>query len=305
MRISFEFDWLEAGGVNGPELAATWASLRICVGEDIITKVLDERAKTVRDCLYVPLYPLAEWLATNWWFLTRECENPIKRAGTEFHRRHGLAAHREGYAYPDLEVVPTGALTRLRWRAGSHPANIEFLGQGEVLVESGEFREQSAALVDQVIRRLAALAVNDTFLHDEWAAIQSADEEESEFCRAAAGLGWDPYALDDGQRDWILAMANDLGDAIDEVVPALDVTRDRDWSPVTDAIATAKHVGRVPLERARACVNPLGDAAAAAKPRQGPVGTLRCVCGRHSISAKNRCRPWTNLRTPWANAPTP
>ncbi len=68
-QLSFDWDWMDAPGVNGPELAATWARLRIKAGKSTVTRVLDERAKTVREHLYVPLYPMAEWLAANWWFL--------------------------------------------------------------------------------------------------------------------------------------------------------------------------------------------------------------------------------------------
>ena len=77
-RLSFEVDWVDAEGVNGPELSATWASLRILAGESVVTRVLDARAQTVRELVYVPLYPLAEWLVTNWWFLTRELGSPVE-----------------------------------------------------------------------------------------------------------------------------------------------------------------------------------------------------------------------------------
>ena len=64
-------------------------------------------------------------------------------------------------------------------------------------MDSGEFRETCADLIDTVIRRLASLGVDETFLQEEWDAIQSTDEAEARFCETAAGLGWDPYALDD------------------------------------------------------------------------------------------------------------
>ena len=48
-QLRFEIDWVDAERINGPELSATWASLRICAGDSMVTRVLDERAKTVRD----------------------------------------------------------------------------------------------------------------------------------------------------------------------------------------------------------------------------------------------------------------
>ena len=98
--LSFEIDWVDAEGICGPELSTTWASLRIRAGNSTLTRVLDSRAKTVRDFVYVPLYPLAEWLASNWWFLIHEFENPAKEGDPDFHRRHALGTSREGMRFP-------------------------------------------------------------------------------------------------------------------------------------------------------------------------------------------------------------
>ena len=251
-ELSFDIDWVDAEGINGPELSATWASLRIRVGDSIVTRVLDGRAKTVRDFVYVPLYPLAEWLATNWWFLTHEMENPAKEGNPEFHRRHALRAGREGYAYPDLEMVTSGARTRLVWKRDSlRWSRVEFLDQGETWVDSDTFREACADLVDQVIRRLAAFDVNGTLLQDEWKEIQSADDEEAQFCRAAAGLGWDPYDLDEEKRSWVLDLAERLGSLLGESVPAFIETDPRPWLSIVDDFEQARRFNSLSLERLR------------------------------------------------------
>ena len=241
-ELSFDIDWVDAEGICGPELSATWASLRIRAGDSVLTRVLDSRAKTVREVVYVPLYPLAEWLASNWWFLTREFENPAKEGDPDFHRRHALGASREGYAFPNLEVVPSGARTRLAWDREQFPwARIEFLDRGELWMDSGEFRETCADLIDRVIRRLAALEVDETFLQEEWSAIQTADDDESRFCRTAAGLGWDPYALDDERRGQILLVAEKLGALLDEAVPAMDAENLHvGWPAIVSALEQAK-----------------------------------------------------------------
>ena len=252
-QLSFETDWVDAEGINGPELSATWASLRIRAGDATITRVLDTRAKTVRDFVYVPLYPFAEWLAMNWGFLTYEFGNPAKESDPAFYRRHALGPNREGYAFPDLEVVSSGARTHLAWKCDPCPwTRVEFLDQGEIWIESGEIQESCADLVDRVIRRLVSLGVDDTLLQEEWKAVQNADEEEYQFCKTAAGLGWDPYALDDGGRDQVLLLAEKLGDVLDEAVPALDTNYlDKDWSAINTAIEDAKKFNSLPLERLR------------------------------------------------------
>ncbi len=248
--LSFDFDWVDPEGISGPELSATWASLRIRAGDSIITRVLDTRAKTVRDSVYVPLYPLAEWLVTNWWFITREIQNPAKEGSPDFRRRHSLGASREGYAFPNLEMIPYGARTLIVWKKDVSPwTRVEFLNDGHVRMDVSGFRETCSNLIDQVIRRLDSLEVNDTLLQEEWDAIQTADDEETKFCEAAAGLGWDPYALNDVDREHVLLLADKLGGLLDEAIPALDETDPvTGSSAIVSAIEEAK-LNTLPLER--------------------------------------------------------
>ena len=233
----------------------------------MITRVLDARAKTVRDFVYVPLYPLAEWLATNWWFLTQEINNPAKEGDPDFHRRHALSASREGYAFPNIEVFSSGGWTHLAWKRGPSPwTKVEFMDQGEIRIDSSEFRDTCAGVVDQVIRRLVSFDIEETFLQQEWAAIQAADRDESEFCATAAGLGLDPYALDDAKRALVLELAEKLSGAVlEEAVAALDPQTLREGcSTIMGAIAGAKSNGLL-LER-------LGSIYQEVRPDEGAAG---------------------------------
>lgn len=255
-ELSFDIDWVDAEGINGPELSATWGTLRIRVGNSIVTRALDARAKTVREFVYVPLYPLAEWLATNWWFLNHEMENPAKQANADFHRRHALRAGREGYAYPDLEMVTYGARTRLVWKRDVlRWTRVEFLDQGEAWVDSDEFREACAQLMDQVIRRMAAFDITGTLLQDEWEAIQGVDHEEAQFCQAAAGLGWDPFDLDDARQRWVLDLADRLGNLLGEAVAAFGENDPRLWLTIVDDFEQARRFNSLSLERLRSFRN--------------------------------------------------
>ena len=249
----FEIDWLAPDGIEGPELSATWASLRIEAGGSIVTRVLDERSRTVRDVVYVPLYPLAEWLAANWWFLAHEFENPLKKDDPAFRRRHALGTGREGYAFPDLEIVSSGARVRLAWTPGrSRWAGVEFLTRGQAWIDGRAFRESCADLIESVVRRLDALDVHDTHLREEWAAIRAADRDEAEFCGTAAGLGWDPYALDDEDRARVLGLAEALhGTVLEEAAAAIDPrSLSADCAAISRAIDGAGRNG-LALERLR------------------------------------------------------
>ena len=224
-KIRFNIDWTESGGIRGPELAATCAEFRMQVGDAVITRVAGAEHGAVRDMVRVSLYPLAEWLATHWWFLTSETLNPEKDGDAEFLRRHALRTNGEGYAYPDLEVVPFGALTRLAWKGGARPwTTVVFLEDGQARVDSAEFRKECSKLIDCVIDRLESLDVADTLLQDEWAAIRQADDEEARFCEVSAGLGWDPYDLTDDQIGFILQIDENSGDDIEELATEFGVS---------------------------------------------------------------------------------
>ncbi len=242
MPITFETEWVPAEGTRGPELASTWASLLIRVDATVVTRVEDRRAQTVRDHVYVPLYPLAESLATNWWFLLHEMDNPDKHRDAAFERRHALVSARDGYAFPNLQIASSGDRTSMAWEPVEHRwAGLDYLGGDKVWVERDEFRNCCAELVDRVVRRLASCGIEGTLLQAEWAAIQAADQDEAFFCRTAAGLGWDPYALSDAQRAAVLRLDGVFDAAIfDEAIAVLDVEH---LEANAGAIATALEPG--------------------------------------------------------------
>ena len=223
VEVAFDTEWLNGEGIRGAELSATFASLRMSVQSRSLTRVFDQRARTVRDFVDVPLYPLAEWLAANWWFLAYEFENTAKREAPGFGRRHALGTNTEGYAYPDFAAFPSGSRTCLKWGGVPSPwTRVEFLDHGQALVDREEFRQACADLIDRVIRRLAAFDIHNTFLQEEWEAIQGADYEELSFCETAAGLGWDPYDLDEARRDDVFRLTDELGVLRSEAVPVMD-----------------------------------------------------------------------------------
>ena len=58
--------------------------------------------------VFLPLFPLAEWLADNWWFLQSEAERPDTATSRGFDRRHNLRWAREGFVLPYLRFVSFG-----------------------------------------------------------------------------------------------------------------------------------------------------------------------------------------------------
>jgi len=212
-KLTFEFDWADPLGAKGPELRATWAHLKILADGLPITRMLDERANTVRDGIYIPLYPLAEWFATHWWSINYEVPSPSRTADEAFLQRHSNLRFRDGYAIPRLLIQSTGTAVSIRWFRERLPrAGCEFLEEGQVTVTSGDFQAEVIRLIEATLERMDAAGVVGTLLQDEWKEISENgyDDDVRPFCVAAAQLGFDPYSIDDEMAGRIIGISETI-----------------------------------------------------------------------------------------------
>jgi len=241
--LNFRWEWEPGDGVRAAEHQVTWARLEIWVGSDCLTLVEDRETQSSRRSIYCSMYPLAEWIAYNWWFLRADAR-PIPEftrprtnlsiVGPQSNERgrlnrHGLQSAGDGFAWPYLLIMPQGKSTRLLWRrdqAVSPGRPVRFLSQGEAVLDNQEVEQTLAALVEAVLTRLREQGVTDTFLEKEWSEVLriEKDEEEKEFCLAAARLGLDPFSEASEVESEILRAAEELsgdvfGDFLDAVSP--------------------------------------------------------------------------------------
>lgn len=210
-NLQIEFDWQDPGGAQCEELRATWASLSILIDNKPVTEVLDTKTKSVRNAIFLPLFPLAEWIADNWWFLQTEAEEAGNLKGIEFDRRHNCRWAREGFVLPSLRFVTLGNNVAAQWQTWEIPdAGIRFLSSGDAVISSRVFVENLREFVNAVVARLEESSVTGTTLHEQWFAIENADAEERSFCHASARLGVDPYAIEDQLEEEILDVAKTI-----------------------------------------------------------------------------------------------
>jgi hypothetical protein len=244
-ELKFELEWDRVDGSLGDELAATWARLSVLVDETAISEVYDHRSLGVRRHLFIPLYPLAEWLASHWWTLLYKPEVP-GREGYDF--RHNLRFGPEGFAFPELIIKPAGERALIEWRAFDLPeAQVSFSSSGSRTLDLADIRQSLADLIDTVLARLDQRGVRDTFLHREWQDIRVADEEETAFCIAAARLGQDPYGLDDTIAHAILAVPDKMpGQWQDDFFAVAD---SRDLAAQAQMVAKARELARSTSDR--------------------------------------------------------
>lgn len=193
-QFEINVEWESPEGARGEELRATWAHLRIRAGDTCVTRVYSHVSQSVRDGIFVPMYPIAEWLASNWWALLHEVPSPRSTGRHGYGRRHNLRSAAEGFALPDLLIQPEGSRIVLQMQRANQPSNrVTFLEQERIALPRESVEGAFRNLVRAVVARMDEQGVGETFLAQEWAAIEAADPEERAFCTAIGLLGGDPY----------------------------------------------------------------------------------------------------------------
>lgn len=230
MRLHLE--WVDGDGIATPELAATWCRLAIWVGDRCATLV-DDPKSGVRQSIFTSAYPLAEWIAYNWWPLRYEIRASATSSqswtwsgvhSNPWLRRHNFRAAGGGMPWPDLTVVPEGAVSRVIWRAGPGLAqqSLRFLEGGDLYLGFEELVSELARFVNQVVDRLDDRGISSP-LTKEWRALNELDEEEASFAQAAARLGLDPFSLAENVQEDLVAISNSLAQPLlDEFLDSAD-----------------------------------------------------------------------------------
>lgn len=212
--LAIGIEWERVQGSRGDELAATWARFSLKIGDAFITTLHDHRSRSVRHHVLVPLYPIAEWIASHWWSLLFEAETPVR---ADYEQRHNLRLGREGFALPDLLIKSTGQRALIEWRPTEiADARVGFPGRGSHVLDLAVVRDAFAELIETVLARLDEAGITDSFLHQEWQGIQRADEEETAFWIGAQVSG--PRVGPDDIDEW----ADQLGVSTAVVVHQLE-----------------------------------------------------------------------------------
>lgn len=203
--LLFDWDPVEQPAALDPVERRTWCSLCLRVGDRIISRLWDKQLEVERTRLYVPAFPIARWLVQNWWALFHELcrKEGVPRSITEVNefewtRRHLLRCADSSVLLPNLYLFRDGDNLRAEWRADQidHLPNMPggFVDHGVESLEPGATEESFANFVAGTLDRLRGVTdPRVAALHEDWRAIQAADEDERRFCALAGKLGLDPY----------------------------------------------------------------------------------------------------------------
>ena len=297
-ELKIRWEWEAAAQARAPEHRATWARIEIRAGSDFVTLAEDRESGSSRRSIYCPLYPLAEWIVYNWWFLQADTRpsnflsqdlGVITQASPVLPRslqeRHSIRASGDGFAWPNLVIVPDGPETRLVWgsdRARSPNWPVRFLTYGDCRVPSELVRHEFELLITETLTRLSEQGVTSTVLENEWEAIQQTGQEEAEYCRAAARLGLDPYSDAEPYEEDIMHVAEALrGELLTDFLNAVNpqhISRALTWVSA----------GRSVMERRPAAPETLARPEGSA-PEAGVVRELRAK--RHGLVSAEGA-PW-------------
>ncbi len=203
--LLFESDPIDQPAATDPVERLSWCALRIRVGQRFASRIWDKSLQSERTNLYLPAFPVAEWLVENWWSLFNElC--PSEKVPTSvtggaqlpWIRRHCLRAADSALMLPALYLFHDGQSLRAEWQSdipGSMP-NMpgEFIADGAEQLEANSTQVSLATFVNDCLNRVAQVRDSRVSqLADQWKAIQGADGEEQHFCSLAGRMGIDPY----------------------------------------------------------------------------------------------------------------
>lgn len=207
MNLTIDCEWESAPGVRAPELRATWARLRIAVGDEIVTLAKQRESPTqVRESIDVAAYPLAEWLALNWWMLEAASHRPEDEGLS-------IIGAGEGFPWPAMTLRSDRQQMWIRASPRHEPdLRVSLLGTVDAVLGADEARRSLSRFIDSTVRRLEESDITGTLLQDEWATIQEADNDERAFAIVASSWGFDPYDIRDDATDVFLSAAETLKD---------------------------------------------------------------------------------------------
>lgn len=197
------------------EADATMCKLTLEVGDNIVSEFVDRR-DVISKFLEIPAYYLAEWVAENWWSLLwepRKSEDDSDSA--EFLARHSILTAQHGFALPKVLIVPAGRFLSVSASARDvQLADVRFRRGASTTCSRDLIEKELRQFVVDVVSRLDASAVQDTYLQDAWSMVSETTEEEAQFCKFVGALGLSPYDVDGAIADVIERMLPKMGERL-------------------------------------------------------------------------------------------
>jgi len=212
--LDFQVEWHDAPGVRDQVLERTWARLEIQLEGSgshprSLTLCVRTKFESIQRGVYGSVFPIAEWIVENWWFLLHEPlrvseyqsgrTNAVDDQQRTWVQRHNLLSAREGGALPDLTIYRDGPDSVACWVPDPDQDDLvrptRFIcGSGSVRMNPRDLEASLYRFVEAVLERLDRHGDEDTRrLRANWQAVRESLEKEPDLCASSATLGVDPY----------------------------------------------------------------------------------------------------------------
>jgi hypothetical protein len=221
----FDVSWPDKPTGGGlPLLDASVGKLAISIQDALVTSHKSDKGD-VGDELTIPLYNVAEWIATNWWALLyepRKCDIDSDE-DIGFRSRHWLGFARDGFALPDLWFYPLGDEIEVAAQGRYlRFARLEFLTSATASVSTDLVRDVLGCFVDRVLEKMSANGVGDTPTHEAWKRVRTTEADAEQYCRLIGALGLSPYEEHEEIDRVIESMAQTPASVINDLFQASD-----------------------------------------------------------------------------------
>ena len=224
LTISLSSENFDTGSA---EERATFGLFAITANDELLTEGMDTECREVRDGPYVSGYPVAEWLAWNWWRIRWELggrpHSSAEEAVLGWNFAHRMPNIGEGYTWPNVTIHSDGLRSILRSEPSRNPDAVLFRyfgAPGFQTVTVGDLEAAIDGFVGDVLTRLEGSGIGGTNLHRLWDELRAEreDADVARFRRLEARFGCDPDEADEGTIRHRLDDAAALGEeALGEV----------------------------------------------------------------------------------------
>lgn len=231
LTVSLSCEKLETGSA---EERATFGLFAMTANERLLTAGEDPCRKELRHGPHVSGYPIAEWIAWNWWRLRWEGKvgRPSdENAASRWDFAHRMSTIGEGYAWPNITIFSDGVYSFLISEPLRSPETtlFHYIGAERQRVPAENLKTAFDGFVNDILDRLEESKVRETNLHRLWNDLKEERENPglARFRRLEAQLGFEPDEADEVAIRRHLDDATMLGEeALGEI--AADATFDDD-----------------------------------------------------------------------------
>ncbi len=215
LTVSLSTEVLDLGPA---EERAAFGLFAVTANGRLLTSGEDIAQKELRHGPHVSGYPIAEWLAWNWWRLRWEIGRPSdENAILRWDFAHRMSTIGEGYVWPNITLSSDGMQSFLVSEPTRDPETVLFryLGApGRQRVPAIDLEAAIDDFLEDILDRLEDAKVRESNLHRLWNDLKTEreDPELARFRRLEAQLGHEPDEADEKEVRLHLTDATELGE---------------------------------------------------------------------------------------------